>query len=346
MGSINAHLWGSGTVDLALDSKRATEGGWFSGRIMVRGDDKLRRLDSLDLRLLQVAVHFQQGPASPQVDTSILLDTPLARCLDLRPGEVVRHNFRIALPPAVGPSTHQTSYQVQAWARFSNGEEFNHHSKLKVVEREWGADPYTLKTVYKRWPALRSRRAEPLLETLSELRRECYSEREYLQVLVPVLVRLLQHSDSEVGRRAFWVWCGLAIPPLRPEQLEPIEQRAFDPEVPSELLQEFIYGAARFVQDGALGFVQRLARHQEKWVRRTLAGALHLYAVRPPFQGRREVLLQLAEDPEAEVRAAAVEALVEFAGDSAVVQRVARMLEQDGAAEVREQCVEFLLRAR
>jgi hypothetical protein len=332
-------------LELVLNAKQLPKQGRFSGRVTVRGGDRPLKLAMLEVRLLQVSVHFPEGLASTRVELASLLDTALVRKVDLPPAEWVRYDFRIALPPGTKASTHTASYKVQARAEIAGVQHLSEALDLTVVERKTGGDALTLEAILARWPALRGNAPEPLFEALDDFRAECYSEREYLLAAEPVLLRLLRHSESEVARRAFFAWSALMDGQLNEERVRRIEQVASSPGVPAELLQEFVLGAARFAGQGMLGFVQRLARHEKTWVRRTLAD--HLRADGPRHhQGKREVLLKLAEDPEAEVRAAAVAALWEFRGEAYVVHLVTRMMTEDEAAAIREQCVEFLVRAR
>jgi HEAT repeat protein len=109
-------------------------------------------------------------------------------------------------------------------------------------------------------------------------------------------------------------------------------------DLPAYLMEEVVVVAAKFAEEGAMPLVQRLAKHPMPEVRARLATSLYLDADHD-LPGRRELIVQLCQDGDVRVRAAAFGATATFVEDLELMRWVAGCAAQDPSPEVQSECI-------
>jgi hypothetical protein len=333
MGLLNT-LFGGGTkLQLKLDASEVPAGGQLSGQVTVQGGKKPLKISSVFVRLLHVTVHSKPDQTVPEVKVQLLVDSVIATNDELPPGVEKKYSFRFPVPTGLEPTAHSVSYTVLAQADIPGVADPKEDVKLKIVASR-GGGLLSLDDIKARYPGLDSPDEDTLEDALQSLDCDCYSDREQLVAAEAFLVELVRrYATNDVGRAALSAWSNLVDGRVRKEHLAFL-QELLTMSTERRFFDEVIEAAARFAEEGALPVVQGLARHAEPRIREEMANQLRFNAA-DRFAGKRELLESLLVDSEPAVRAAAIGALSEWREDTALIRRIAGLIDSDPATEVK-----------
>jgi len=338
MGLLSKMFGGGTEVELHLDATQVPVGGILSGRALVRGGKKSLQLTALQVRLVYVHVEAQDDSPLPKIDTRILVDNTVVANQELPAGSEQEYAFQLTIPAGTEPTAHNVSYQVLASADIPKVKDPSAKVELTVIEAqtEDGA-MLSADEIFARWPALRGTAEAPLVDALNDFRNECYGEREQLLVAEPVLAALVRNHRGEVREAALEAWSNLLDGHVRREHLALLQELAAS-DLDKDTTKALIEAAAKFADEGALPLVQGYAGHTDPEIRLELANALR-FAAEDQFPGKRDLLLSMAGDGDAEVRAAVYGAFGDFREDPQVMQLCAQAIDQDPSPEVQASCI-------
>jgi HEAT repeat protein len=188
---------------------------------------------------------------------------------------------------------------------------------------------------------LQSHDEEALKKALYELHLACYSESGELLRVEPLVGQLMFQRTGEVRMKAIEAWGNLVDKHVEPQHLQALYAVANTPGLDEDTFEQVIIAATKLADDGALAFVQQLAAHPTASVRQKVASNLRFNAAEK-FNGKRELVVQLAQDAAPEVRKAAVGAMSCFRDDQQLMYWVANLSDQDASADVRAECIASL----
>jgi HEAT repeat protein len=338
MGLLDKMFGGGTAVEVQLDATQVPVGGILSGRAIVRGGKKDLELTALNVRLLYVSVTTKDDSPLPDIDTRILIDNTLASRQEL-PAESEREfPFQITIPTGTDPTAHNVRYQVMVVADIPKVKDPSATAELRVIEGDGDGPALSGDQLFSRWPALRGSAENPLVDALYDLHGAIWSERDELIGAEPVLAGLIRQHTGRVRKVALETWAHLLDGHARKEHLKLLGDLAAS-DLDQETTKGVIEAAAKFADEGALPLVQRYVQHPDPEVRRELAQALHFGGGRQDFPGKRDLVLALAQDPDAEVRAAAFGAFSAYGRDPQMMQRVAHQADTDPSPEVQKACI-------
>lgn len=338
MGLLNKMFGGGTGVELHLDATQVPVGGILSGRALVRGGKKDLQITALNVRLLYVHVESQEDSPLPKIDTRVLIDNTVTANQPLPAGSEQEYSFQIAIPAGTEPTAHNVSYQVLAAVDIPKVADPTAKVDLKVIEAATDeGDMLSADEIFARWPALRGTAERPLIDALHDFRNECYGERESLLVAEPVLAGLVRNSTGEVREAALDAWSNLLDGFVRREHLVLLQELAGQ-DLDKDMTKALIDAAAKFADEGALPLVQRYAQHPDPDIRRELASALR-FAAEDKFPGKKDLLLAMSRDGDAEVRAAVFGAFSDFREDPQVMQLCVQAAAGDPSPDVQAACI-------
>ncbi len=340
MGLLDKMFGGGTSVEVLLDATQVPEGGILSGRAVLRGGKKDLQLTSLNVRLLYVHVESRDDSPLPDIDTRILLDNAIAANQPLPAGQESTFPFQLQIPPGTEPTAHNVSYTVMVVADIPKVKDPSAKADLVVVEGAGGASAMGSEELYRRWPALRGTAEQPLIDALHDMYSAVWDERDELMVAEPLLAGLIRHHGGEVRRQAIETWAHLLDDRARPENLRLLEELAAS-DLDKDTTRSLIEAAAKFADEGAMPIVARFAQHPDPEIRREVASKLR-FAAADQFAGKRELLLQMAQDGDQEVRAAAYDAFSDYREDPQVMQLCVQAIDQDPSPEVQKACIGVL----
>ncbi|MEZ4451623.1 MAG: HEAT repeat domain-containing protein [Nannocystaceae bacterium] len=342
MGLLNK-LFGGGTkLDLTLDAAQIPAGGVLSGRLTLHGGKKALTLTSLKVRLVYFLVKSKEGSSLPEIDTRVILDQTLASGEDL-PAETVRdYEFRFQIDKDTAPSGDGVSYKVMAAADIPKVADPTAEATFTITEGAgMDLDVLTLDDAYARWPNLQSDDEEELVDGLRDVHLACYSERENLQVLEPILAGHIRSGTTEVRKQALEAWANLLDGFVRKEHLKLLNELAAQRTMDRDFLREVITAAAKFADEGALPLIKELARSPDPEVREEVAQQLR-FAASDKFKGKLDLLQSMAADPVDTVRAAVIGAYSDYRDNKKVMAWVAEQIGKDPSPKVQAACVSTL----
>lgn len=344
MGLLDKMFGGGTAVEVQLDATQVPVGGILSGKAIVRGGKKDLELTSLHVRLLYVSVTAKDDSPLPDIDTRILINNAIASNQSLPAGSDHTFTFQLQIPAGTEPTAHNVTYQVMVVADIPKVKDPSAKVELKVIEGADGA-AMTGAELFGRWPALQGTAEQPLVDALYDLHGAIWNEREGLIGAEPVLAGLIRQHTGRVRKVALETWAHLLDGRARKENLQLLGELASG-DLDQETTKGVIEAAAKFADEGALPLVQRYVQHPDAEIRRELAQALHFGGGRKDFPGKRDLVLALAQDGDAEVRAAAFGAFSAYNKDPQMMQRVAQQIEGDPSPEVQKACVGALAFAK
>ncbi len=341
MGLLNKMFGGGTGVEVHLDATQVPVGGILSGRATVRGGKKDLQLTALNVRLLYVHTESQDDSPLPKIDIRILIDNTVAGNVALPAGAEQQYPFQITIPAGTEPTAHNVSYQVLVAADIPKVKDPTAKVELKVIEATTeDGDMLSADEIFSRWPALRGTAEQPLVDALHDFRNECYGEREQLLVAEPVLASIVRNNTGEVRRAALDAWSNLLDGHVRREHLALLQELAGQ-DLDRDTTRELVEAAAKFADEGALPMVSGYAGHPDPEIRRALANSLR-FAAEDQFPGKKELLLSMGRDTDAEVRAAVFGAFSDFREDAQVMQLCVQAIDQDPSPEVQAACISTL----
>ena len=341
MGLLDKMFGGGTSVEVQLDVTQVPVGGILSGRAVLRGGKKDLTLTSLNVRLLYVHVEKSDDSPLPNIDTRMLLDNAIAANQTLPAESESSFPFQFQIPAGTEPTAHNVSYQVMVVADIPKVKDPSAKAELKVIEGGWAAmAAMNADELYNRWPALRGTAERPLIDALHDMYSAIWQERESLIVAEPLLANLVRNGVGDVRRQALETWAHLLDDHARPENLQLLNEIAAQ-DLDRDTTLSLIEAAAKFADEGAMPLVARYAQHQDPHIRREVARKLR-FAAADQFNGKRELLLQMAQDQDNEVRAAAYDAFSDYREDPQVMQMCAQAIDHDPSPDVQKACIGVL----
>ncbi len=334
-------MFGGGTsVEVHLDATQVPVGGILSGRAVLRGGKKDLTLTSLNVRLLYVHVEAQDDSPLPKIDTRVLLDNAIAANQPLPAGSESTHPFQLQIPPGTESTAHNVSYKVSVAADIPKVKDPSATADLTVVEGSGDSPAMGSEELFSRWPALRGTAERPLIDALHDMYSSIWDEREDLMVAEPLLAGLIRNQVGEVRRQALETWAHLLDDHTRPENLQLLQEIAAT-DLDRDTTRSLIEAAAKFADEGAMPIIARFAQHPDPEIRREVATKLR-FAAADQFNGKRELLLSMAQDGDNDVRAAAYAAFSDYREDLQVMQLCAQAIDHDPSPEVQKECISVL----
>ena len=342
MGLLDSMFGGGTAISLTLDRPTGSPGGVVGGNVVLTGGKKPLKLTKLRAHLIYVSVQSNEEGGLPAVDARVIGEQVLAAGVDLAPGGSYPFSFRLTIPYDTMPSAYNTSYKIQVVADIPTVKDPTAEADFKVVEADRDQHrslPYN--EVLAQFPGLQAQHEEPLCDALNKLFLECYSDGQKYMEVEPLVAHHMRTGTVRVRRQALQTWANLVDNRVQPQHLQSLYAIANTPGLDQDTFDEVIRAACKFAEEGALGMVQQLARSNDPHVRTQVAQSLRFDAARR-FQGKRELLVGLVQDPEAAVRAATIGALTDFQDDAQIVYGVANMIDRDPSPEVQAAGVSFL----
>jgi HEAT repeat protein len=334
MGLLDKMFGGGTGVELQLDATQVPVGGMLSGRVIVRGGKKDLSITDLRVRLLYVCVTARDDSPIPNIDTRILVDHAITANQPLPSAAEQSYTFQLQIPGGTNPTAHNTSYKVTAVADIPGVKDPSSTVDLKVMDSVGTA---SFDEIYARWPALRGSAERPLIDALWDFNNAIWNEREALVTAEPLLAGIIRSNGGEARKAAINAWANLLDGHVRKEHLRLLgELTSMDLDI--ETTKQVVEAAAKFADEGALGYVQGFVRHPDPEIRRALGQALRFGAA-DSFPGKRDLVLALAVDQDAEVREAAFGALSDFRNDVQVMQMCAAQIDRDPSPDVQAACI-------
>jgi HEAT repeat protein len=342
MGLLDAMFGGGTSINLTLDTPTASPGSVVSGRIDLGGGKKPLVVKELSVRFLYVRVESVPGETLPKIETRDLARLVVAAAEPLPPGLQKQFTFRLTVPRDLPPSAHNVSFSVIASADIPGVKDPTAKVDVKVLEASKDKTRrLPLQDVLSRFPGLQSSDDVALQSALRDLHLACYSEAGELLEVEPLVSRLMFEKTGDVREKAISAWGNLVDKHTEPHHLQALYALANTPGLDADAFGEVIVAATKLADDGALGLVQQLAVHTSATIREKVASNLRFNAA-DKFNGKRELVVQLAQDPAPEVRKAAVGTLSCFRDDQQLMYWVANLSDQDPSAEVRAACISTL----
>jgi HEAT repeat protein len=334
MGLLDSMFGGGTNLQLTLDTPEASAGGVVGGKISLTGGKKPLKVTELQVKLLYVCVTAQDDSPLPKIDTRILLTQTVAAGEDLPPGQHKQYSFRFTVPHGTETTAHNVSYKVLAAADIPSVKDPSADADLRVVDAEDDENRLlALEEVFGRFPDLRSQNEGQQIEALRELFLACYSEGGQFMEVEPFLSDLMRRGTVGVRRGALEAWANLVDNRVKPEHLQTLYNVANMPGLDEETFDQVIIAACKFAEEGAIHLVQQLAQHPSSHVRKEIASNLRFNAAER-FAGKREIVIQLAQDQDPAVRAAAVGTFSCFRDDQQIMHGVAGQIDRDPSPAV------------
>jgi len=347
MGLLDS-LFGGGTkLDLKLDTNMIPEGGTLSGACTLSGGKKPLKLKALKVRLVYVKVTTKPGQSLPQIDLQVLLDNTVVSNQDLPPASLQKYEFNFQVPTGTDP---KGTYKVMAVADIPGVKDPSSDCELKVISpSSEGANPGLFGGLFKgkskqedilgRFPDLMSREEDKLCSGLSDLLCAAYDADNNFVNIAPWLAQKMATGNSErVRTAALSAWGNVLNNRATPEHIKALETMAADPTLTSDMMREVVTVAAKFAEEGGLPLVQRLCKHSDPTVRQEMATRLYLDTDKA-LPERKPLILQLTEDADPGVRAAAYRSFSDFSEDRTMVQRAVTQAAKDPSPDVQKACL-------
>jgi HEAT repeat protein len=342
MGLLDSMFGGGTNLALTLDTTTSSPGSVVGGRVVLGGGQKPLRLTELKVSLLYVRVQTKPGQSLPEIDAREVAHQVVAAGGDVPPGSQQNFTFRLTVPGDLPPSAHNVSYTVVATADIPSVKDPSAKADLKVVEASKNANHrLPLHEIEARFQNLRSQDEDALCESLRDFFLACYSEGAQLMEAEQLIAWYMQNGTVRVRRSALEAWANLVDNRVQPQHLQTLYAVANTPGLDDDTFEQVIIAATKFAEEGALPLVQQLAQNPSADVREKVASNLRFNAA-DKFNGKRELLVQLAQDAAPGVRKAAVGALSCFRDDQQLMYWVANMADADADASVQAECVSTL----
>ena len=342
MGLLDSMFGGGTDIALTLDRPQGSPGGVVGGTVRLTGGKKPLKLTTLRVHLIYVSVKTNPDSAIPDIDTRVVGEQTIAAGLDLPPGSVHEHSFRITVPHDTLPTAHNVSYKVQAVADIPQVKDPTADQDLKVVPADKNQHyAMPVAEILAKFPGLQSQDEDQLCEALREVFLECYSAGAMLMEIEPLLAQYMQSGTVRVRKQALQAWANLVDNRVKPQHLQSLYGIANTPGLDKGTFDEVIKAACKFAEEGAFQMVQQLAQSADPHVRCTVANGLQFDAAKK-FQGKRELLIGMINDADPKVRAAVISAFWDFNDDAQIVHGVAQQCDKETSPAVQVSCIRAL----
>lgn len=344
MGLFGSMFGGGARLELGLDTTQGSAGGVVAGRVVLHGGTGALRLTTLKVRLGLVSVQSDGDSAFPSVDVQVLAEQTLAAAMPVPPGAAFPFTFRLTVPHGTQPTGYGVSYKILAVADMPGVMDPTADVELNIVDASSDTQRVLpLHEVMARFPGLQAHLdEEKLCAALYDLQIACYSEARLLMEVEPTVAHYMRHGGTtQIKRKALAAWANLIDNRVQPHHLQALYDMANTPGLDDDTFNEVIRAAAMFAEEGAYGLVQQFAQNPSADVRRTVAEKLR-YDAATKFNGKRELLMGLAQDADPKVRAAAVNAFYDFNDDQQIMYGVAGQCDRETDPEVQRACINAL----
>jgi DnaJ-domain-containing protein 1 len=337
------NMFGGGTkLDLYLDNTTASAGAVIGGRVVLTGGQKPYRITELAVRLMYVHTETKPGETLPSIDLRELTKQVVAANAALPPGAQQQFTFRVTVPHGTQITAHNVSYQLVATADIPGIKDPQGSAKVDVVDASDDDNRrLPLEEIVSRFPNLRSQNEEQVCDALYDFFLACYSEGAQLMEAEQLIAWHMQNGTVKTRRKALEAWANLVDNRVTPQHLQTLYGIANLPGLDGDTFEQVIIASTKFAEEGTLPLVQQFAQHAESRVRAQVASNLRFNSA-DRFQGKRELLVQLAQDPAPDVRKGAVSALSDFRDDQQMMYWVANLADSDPDPEVQAECISTL----
>lgn len=293
------------------------------------GGKKPMKLTALRVHMIYVSVQSSNDGGLPKIDTRIVGEQTVAAAIDLPAGSQHEFTFRITVPGDTQPSAHNVSYKVQAVADIPGVKDPSMDVDFRVLPTNKDQHrSLPLNEVYARFPGLQARDKNGLCEGFQQLFLECSPTAGQYMEAEPLLAHYMRTGTVNVRRSALQAWANLMDDRVQPQHPQSLYAVANTPGL-DDTFDEVVRAACKFAEEGALPMVQQLASVPDPRVRKVTAESLRFQAS-AKFQGKRELLIQLVQDANPGVRAAAVGALAEYDDNTQIVYGLANQTDREG----------------
>ncbi|WP_394842221.1 HEAT repeat domain-containing protein [Pendulispora brunnea] len=328
MGLLHSIFGGGTGLQLTLDNHVASPGGVIGGRIVLGGGTKPRQLTELTAKLCSVELREVDYQTEPEVDVEVLETQVVAGGIQLAPGAQMPFTFRLTVPDDLEPSG-SLEYKVVATADIPGVADPEAEVSVTLIEAsDDDVRPLSLHEIVERFPDLHSREEARLCEALNDFYIACHNEGARLMEGEQLIGYHMMNGTVRVRREALKAWANLVDNRVQPHHLQVLYTLANTPGLSEETFKEVIVAATKFAEEGSLPLVQQLAQHPDPNVRGEVAWNLDLNAA-DKFNGKRELLIQLARDPDGYVRSGAVSSLSDYLDEQGIAQWIAQFIDSD-----------------
>lgn len=195
-----------------------------------------------------------------------------------------------------------------------------------------------MQQILAQYPNLQSQDEDLLCEELERFSSEDVGQ--YREV-EPLLCHHIHRGSRRVRSRALDAWRRLVhqAGQILPHHLQLLHALASTEMHDESFSYKVIMAACSFAEKVPVPLLQVFLEHPEARVRRDLARALFRGGANGRFFGKREILLRLSQDPDAEVRTEACGSLSDFSDDGEVVYGLANQSDADPSLEVQRACI-------
>lgn len=342
MGLLDSMFGGGTNLALALDNTTASAGAVIGGRVVLSGGQKPYRVTELAVRLMYVHTETRHGETLPTIDMRELTKQIVTANTALPPGAQQHFTFRLTVPHGLEESAYNVSYQVIATADIPGIKDPQASMEVKIIEASHDANRrLPMEEIDRRFPGLRAQNEDQLCEALHAFFVECYSEGGQLMEAEQLIAWHMNNGTVRVRREALKAWANLVDNRVQPHHLQALYALANQPGLDGEMFDEVIVAATKFAEEGALALVQQLAQHPDAHVRAQVASGLRFNSAER-FNGKRELVVQLAQDASPEVRKGAIGAMSAFRDDHQLMYWLGGIADSDPDVEVQAEVISTL----
>ncbi len=351
MGLLDKMFGGGTNLTLALDTGMIPEGGTLSGALTLSGGKKPLKLTALKVRLVSVKVTPVKDQPLPKIELQTLLDNTVIANQDLPPASLNKYDFSFAVPSGTDP---KATFKIFATADIPGVKDPKAEADLKIIgPSSEGANPGLFGGLFKgkmkeeeilgKFPGLMSRDDDEQWSAMNDLLCASFDADSDFSNIAPFLAKKMTAQNSDrVRSQALATWGNVLNNRASREHIKALEAMADERTLKDpDMMREVVSVAAKFGEEGAWPLVARLAAHDSPDVRAEMATRLYLDADKEIAE-RKPLLLAMAGDPDAGVRAAAVRSFAEFTSDRAVVDKAVQILGADASPDVQKSAVSAL----
>jgi hypothetical protein len=355
MGLLNKMFGGGTSLEIQLDTPTVPEGAFVAGSLTVGGGKKPLTIDALKVTLVYINVTQDDDSPLPNVEMKVLADNTVIANEDLAPGSSQKYSFKFQVPKGTDPAG---TYKIKAVADIPGVKDPSADVDLKVIaprqgkggggflDKLMGRGP-SHDDILAEFPELLSQDQDEVQDALLNLRCEAYDEEKNFTAIAPFLLDLaMKTSDERTQMEAIDAWGTVLDNRAKPEHIAALAEMCNNMNAyPERVQRSLVEVAARFAEEGAWEIFLSIAQSQNSERRADAAINLYLNADKD-LQGRRDLLVQLTQDSDAEVRSKACPGLSEYTADAEIVQYLAQLASSDPSPDVQKEALSAATSAR
>ena len=299
------------------------------------------------MRLVYVKVTAVPNQTLPKIEIQQLIDNTVVANQDLAPASMNKWSFSFPVPTGTDP---KGTYKVIAVADIPSVKDPSAEADLKVIgPSSEGANPGLFGGLFKgklkedeimgKFPGLMSSDEDKLTGAMSDLLCAAYDVDNDFRNIAPFLAKKMAPGQSDrVRSQALSTWGNVLNNKASAADIKALEVMASDTKMSSDMMREVVTVAAKFAEEGAWPLVETLSKHTSPDVRAEMASRLYFDADKDIAE-RKPLLLAMAADSDALVRAAAVRAFAEFNTDKAVMDKAVAISKSDPSPDVQKAAI-------